>query len=679
MIRIGVVGGGPGGLIVARLLDQKLESDYELTIIEAEDRLGGKLLTRRFESTGGLFEAGLAELYDYSETGNDPLRELITNDLGLETVPMDSDCIAIGDLIINDRSEIAERIGAKSAAAVERFRSRCATIISPFDYYDSLPATDNAYPWSSKSQEQLLFEEIDDDFARRYLRVAAHSDVAIGPGQTTALNGLKNHLFDVDGYLEIYSVVGGNERIAQELVKQIDADILLNTRVRRIGRAPGGHEYQLTAVRDGEELTYQFDLVFVCLPLNWLLTLEWDGRELTEAMTRHANHFYYPAHYLKVSAAFKSRFWRDAIGGQSWFLSDAFNGCCVYDDSARYDHSQFGGLSWLIAGHDALAFTGLSDDRLIKLAVDSLPASLRQEARAQLLESSVERWPFSVNGTPAGYPERSARINHMPEPSEHPGLFVVGDYVFDATLNAVYDSADYATDIARAELIRLTHAAQFKAPSPAGEGLEATPAQIAQSAVLLSEPQFLIDLCAQAFDIHPPFSLLDVGGLTKSSAPALESRGVSWHSIDPIALRDSRGHGDGTSAGESKADTSLPLPGATFDIVLDSWSCYFSREEIGPALARMRQLTRRGLVRLFVTADVPLAVLEKDRLLSGVKTFAGWWDWYEMVREAGFTLALSADDRLEIAWETAIRAGLGSDGWFDDAEALRHALFVPST
>ena len=41
------------------------------------------------------------------------------------------------------------------------------------------------------------------------------------------------------------------------------------------------------------------------------------------------------------------------------------------------------------------------------------------------------------------------------EPSEHPGLFLVGDYMFDSTLNGLLDSADVATDLALSHVIRL--------------------------------------------------------------------------------------------------------------------------------------------------------------------------------------------------------------------------------
>ena len=48
--------------------------------------------------------------------------------------------------------------------------------------------------------------------------------------------------------------------------------------------------------------------------------------------------------------------------------------------------------------------------------------------------------------------------NHRPEPKQHPGLVVVGDYLFDSTLNGLLDSSDAATDIILTEMMRLRRA-----------------------------------------------------------------------------------------------------------------------------------------------------------------------------------------------------------------------------
>jgi len=51
-----------------------------------------------------------------------------------------------------------------------------------------------------------------------------------------------------------------------------------------------------------------------------------------------------------------------------------------------------------------------------------------------------------VNGLPAGYPPRNMEARHVPEPTRHANLLLVGDYLFDSTLNGVLDSADFAAE-----------------------------------------------------------------------------------------------------------------------------------------------------------------------------------------------------------------------------------------
>src|SRR5216683_410072 len=50
-----------------------------------------------------------------------------------------------------------------------------------------------------------------------------------------------------------------------------------------------------------------------------------------------------PAHYLRVTVVFERPFWRGKVGG-SYFLSDAFGGCCVYDEGLRHACEPYGVL-----------------------------------------------------------------------------------------------------------------------------------------------------------------------------------------------------------------------------------------------------------------------------------------------------------------------------------------------
>ena len=69
MLDLAIVGGGPGGLMTAWYLRKKLGPLCKVTIFEATERVGGKIVSKKFDSAPAMYEAGVAEIYDYSMTG----------------------------------------------------------------------------------------------------------------------------------------------------------------------------------------------------------------------------------------------------------------------------------------------------------------------------------------------------------------------------------------------------------------------------------------------------------------------------------------------------------------------------------------------------------------------------------------------------------------------------------
>ncbi len=209
-MRIAIVGGGPGGLFAASHLDDVLGGEVEVTVFEADRRLGGKIRTERFGEAGPTFEAGVAELYDYSAYAVDPLKELITYKLDLPIVSMRGPCVMLGATVVRDFDRLAGALGAETARAVAEFYRTCETLYSPSAYYDGHPDDDNNHPWANISFKSVL-DAIPDATARRYIETAVHTDVAAEPHRTTALNGLKNVIMEDPRYMGVYSIAGGIE------------------------------------------------------------------------------------------------------------------------------------------------------------------------------------------------------------------------------------------------------------------------------------------------------------------------------------------------------------------------------------------------------------------------------------------------------------------------------------
>ena len=439
-IRVGIIGGGPGGLMTVHLLQKHMKVPFEAVIFEAGQRLGGKVMTRQFSTAPISYEAGAAELYDYSQLGPDPLRELVA-ELGLTTNPMWGDAVVLGEHVIETYADVRKAFGDQALRELKKFDNRAWNAITPAEYYESDWKLDNAHVLSRKSFQALL-NTIQNERVRDYVRVCVHSDLATEPHRTSAMYGLQNYLMNEPEYMQLYTVVGGIEQLTQGLARRTTATVRLGHAVNRVERLLDG--YAITTRHKGEFVREEFDYVVAALPNNWIPAIEWGGPALSTAMYRHHKHYDHPAHYLRVSGLFDSPFWRNRVSG-SYFMIDAFGGTCVYDESARSEAGTYGVLGWLLAGEPAATMSNFSDDELIATVLDAFPCCLG-DARAHFLEGRVHRWVGAVNGLPGGFPMQPPEARHRPEPVGHPGLFVVGDYLFDSTLNGVLDSAELVVD-----------------------------------------------------------------------------------------------------------------------------------------------------------------------------------------------------------------------------------------
>jgi protoporphyrinogen oxidase len=449
--KIAIIGGGPGGLMTAYQLQQRCPVPFEVTIYEASSRLGGKIVTGVFASASVAYEAGAAELYDYSELGEDPLRNLVAR-LALKTQPMGGRSVILDGHVLHDIDDVGRVYGEPARKALEDFDAHARQWMSPEEYYESDWSESAAGPAASFEDE---LENVPDPAARRYLRTLVHSDLATEPHRTSAAYGLQNYLMNFPEYMRLYTIEGGIERLPQELAARVDARILLDEPVLRVERTRA-ETLRVTSRRDGAAVSEEYDFVVVALPNDCLPSIEWGGDALDRAMRRHIVRHDHPAHYLRVSVLFREIFWHDFLK-ESYVMLEAFGGCCLYDESSRNGCRSHGVLSWLLAGDAATLACNSTDAELMESVLDSLPAPL-QHGRTLAVEGRVHRWIGAVNGLPAGTSGEDMESRHVPQAGWH-DLFVVGDYLFDSTINGVLDSADYVAEWLAEEIEADTNAA----------------------------------------------------------------------------------------------------------------------------------------------------------------------------------------------------------------------------
>ncbi|MDH7798378.1 MULTISPECIES: FAD-dependent oxidoreductase [unclassified Beijerinckia] len=684
MKRVAIVGGGPGGLFTAQILADKCGDLCQATIFEASDRLGGKLVTRTFKSAPMvLYEAGVAELYDYSQFGSDPVRELAER-LGLLTVPMSGDTVILGDKILNTDGDIRRKLGPETLTAIDDFHDMCEREISAENYYESYWRDDNKHPWSTKTFGDIL-DTIPDETARRYIATAVHTDVAVSPHLTNAMNGAKNVLMDHDEYLRLYSIVGGNERLVQRLAETTAAEVVKNAPVSRVAKE--GERYRLWYRHSGKTTHRDFDYVVFALPNYWLQNIDFDGRKLRTALDAHLAHYDHPAHYLRVSCLFKEPFWRSKVKG-SYFMQDVFGGACLYDEASRHPGKKYGSLGWLIAGTAALAMTNLSDQQIIDRVIDSLPKPLA-EGRDLLLEGYVQRWVGTVNALPGGNPAHDLLQRHRPEPSEHPGLLTVGDYIFDSTVNATYDSADFATDLIMTELRDQKYRPDGNELAPSAANAHALGADYhdayahdktyEESYAEYFDENYNADLIKVIWGDKAPYKLLDVGSATGITIELFDRIGIECWGIENSAHIHARTLEKWKHRNFLGDVRNLPFENNAFDYVYDTCLCYLPDEDLDQAISELFRVVRKGVFFGGITSDMTKEVIEYHELFDGVQSLMTAWQWSERFMKNGFRMAINDPKVLKKVWRIECQSNEGDYPWYPDAKTMRMCFYSKPT
>lgn len=445
--KVAIIGGGPGGLFTAYLLQKQAGRVCDITIFEAADRLGGKILTPKFSSAPVTYEAGAAEFYDYTPYAEDPLKALVL-ELGLPITSMGGQSVSHQGRISANLDDIEIQFGVQRRRQFERFHQQAHGWISPAEFYYS-GGEESTSLVNSQPRLQSWLAQVASPEVETYVSQWIHSDLATETTNTNVEYGLQNYLMNDSAYMQLYGIEGGNERLISALLDRLNVQIATCTTVISVGGCENG-KIHVSSRHDGEIRENDFDYVVVALPHDQVKSLEYCGHRLSREVEKHWRHFHHPAHYLRISILFDRRFWGDVLP-DSYCMLDAFDGCCLYDESSRICEPTHGVLGWLLGGQAALDLAGLEDAILIDKALDSLPVQFRN-AREHFVEGHVHRWLNAVNALPGGETTWSLETRHCPDPEQHARLFFVGDYLFDSTLNGVLDSATFVADWIAASL-----------------------------------------------------------------------------------------------------------------------------------------------------------------------------------------------------------------------------------
>ena len=122
--------------MTAYALEKWANDPFRLTVYEASHRVGGKILTPGFGRVPATYEAGAAELYDYSHHDDDPLKELV-EELGLPISRMEGAAAVVRGKTVANVDDLRDHFGQPAADALIAFDRRAKDAITPHEFYES--------------------------------------------------------------------------------------------------------------------------------------------------------------------------------------------------------------------------------------------------------------------------------------------------------------------------------------------------------------------------------------------------------------------------------------------------------------------------------------------------------------------------------------------------------------
>jgi ubiquinone/menaquinone biosynthesis C-methylase UbiE len=188
------------------------------------------------------------------------------------------------------------------------------------------------------------------------------------------------------------------------------------------------------------------------------------------------------------------------------------------------------------------------------------------------------------------------------------------------------------------------------------------------------DAKYLVDLIKAAWNVEPPYKLLDCGSangltLTQFDKLAVEAWGIEnnafIHSKTPQEWRERNRFADVLD---------IPFEDKSFDYLYVTCLPYLPEEKIDQAVKELFRVCRLGVVYHGTTTDMTEEVIENYQLFAGLRTFWTFSEWSTAFVRNGFRLAISNSASLDEVW----RVEQDTDGdfeWYPNKESMRYSFF----
>ncbi len=419
-----VVGGGVAGLTAAWRLKQ---AGVAVRVLEAQERIGGRMLSLRGHFPEGMVAELGAELID---TGHESLRAL-AGELGLE----------LDDLLVEPPG-VTETIffhGVRRTEAelVEAMRPVVEAARRDLALLGEEPDVTWRGPQAARALDALsiaawLEKAGISGWAKTLVEVAFESECGLPPGDQSCLNFLLFASFD-PSHPKLYGdsderfhIRGGNDQVPSRLAERLGDSVLRGTRLEALRTGSDGR-YVATVRREGTSREVRASHVVLALPFTLLRQVRLDV-PLSPTKRRAIAELGYGTN-TKLMTGWSRRSWRLEHGSSGSVMTDA--GFQVAWETSRAQKGTAGVLTNFSGGAEGMAVgRGTPSERASELAtrLDSVFPGISSHHRPQ--EAVRFHWPTHpwTLGSYACYRTGQVTAFAGAEGEKEGGVFFAGEH-----------------------------------------------------------------------------------------------------------------------------------------------------------------------------------------------------------------------------------------------------------
>jgi monoamine oxidase len=399
-----IAGAGMSGLVAASLLKQ---AGHQVTILEGNNRIGGRIYTLRQPFTqGNYLDLGAMRIPDTHLLVFEYIRRfnLRTNKF-INSTPRD--LIFVNNVLTTSAyyEKNPDILGfpvqgwEKGKTASELFLSA----VQPFI---------DLYKKSTPEEQEKLKE--------RYDRYSMEEFLTENPyGRSLSLNAIRmiSVLLGIEGFKELsfvgivtdiifpifnektefYEILGGNDHLPLSFMPELNSDILCGEKIEKIIQNNEGVIFQTRNMVSGEFHTFSGDYAVITIPFNALQFIDIEPYHSISFKKWQAIRELLSLPAVKIGIEFKHRFWEYLQVGNA-----------ISDRTTRFSYIPshnigIGETGLLLAsytwGHDAMLWNSMSNDDIIYYALKDLAKVYGNVVYKEFLQGVSFNWsknPYSA-------------------------------------------------------------------------------------------------------------------------------------------------------------------------------------------------------------------------------------------------------------------------------------------